>query len=113
MPGRGTDRLVKSLRDHGSTVNELGGGEWKAQCPAHDDRTPSLSVTDTENRALFFCHAGCDGKDVLKALGLTNRDLFHKRITSYDYGDGLTSTRAYTKDGEREFRVKGDTKDRQ
>jgi DNA primase len=69
MPGRGADRLVKSLRDHGSTVNELGGGEWKAQCPAHDDRTPSLSVTDTENRALFFCHAGCDGKDVLKVLG--------------------------------------------
>ena len=26
------------------------GGGWMARCPAHDDREPSLSITDAERR---------------------------------------------------------------
>ena len=37
-------------------------------CPAHDDRTPSLSVTQVETHNLFHCHAGCSKESVLKAL---------------------------------------------
>src|SRR3546814_1361598 len=37
-------------------------------CPAHDDRTPSLSVRIGETRLLFKCFAGCDISDVLRAL---------------------------------------------
>jgi putative DNA primase/helicase len=45
------------------------GAGWTARCPAHDDRTPSLSLTDTKDgKVLVRCHAGCDQKDVIAAL---------------------------------------------
>lgn len=56
----------------------LGGRKaasgWSAHCPAHDDRNPSLSLTDADDgKILVYCHAGCDQAEVieqLKALGL-------------------------------------------
>ena len=37
------------------------GGGWMAHCPAHEDRTPSLSIRDTAGgKVLVHCHAGCD-----------------------------------------------------
>jgi putative DNA primase/helicase len=51
----------------------LGGRKvgvgWTARCPAHDDRTPSLSIRDTDdNKVLLRCHAGCDQGRVIAAL---------------------------------------------
>jgi putative DNA primase/helicase len=43
-------------------------GSWMAKCPAHDDRTPSLSITDTDGRVLVHCYAGCGQNDVIAAL---------------------------------------------
>lgn len=46
-----------------------GGDGWMARCPAHHDRTPSLSIRDAENgRILVHCHAGCGQRDVISAL---------------------------------------------
>ena len=48
-------------------------------CPAHVDRTPSLSVTLGNKAILFHCFAGCTNADVLAALdhaGVRTRDLF-------------------------------------
>jgi hypothetical protein len=45
------------------------GGGWAARCPAHDDRSPSLSIHDTDdNKVLVHCHAGCDQECVIAAL---------------------------------------------
>ena len=45
------------------------GAGWTARCPAHDDRTPSLSLTDTKDgKVLVRCHAGCEQKHVIAAL---------------------------------------------
>ena len=45
------------------------GGGWTARCPAHDDRTPSLSIRDADNgRVLVHCHAGCDQERVIATL---------------------------------------------
>ncbi len=45
------------------------GAGWTARCPAHDDRTPSLSLTDTQDgKVLVRCHAGCEQERVLAAL---------------------------------------------
>src|SRR5690554_4153989 len=47
-------------------------------CPAHDDQRPSLALAVTdEGRLLMTCRAGCETKDVLKRLGMQERDLFH------------------------------------
>jgi putative DNA primase/helicase len=45
------------------------GAGWTARCPAHDDRTPSLSLTDTrDGKVLVRCHAGCEQERVIAAL---------------------------------------------
>ena len=45
------------------------GRDWTARCPAHDDRTPSLSLRDAEDgKVLVCCHAGCDQNKVISNL---------------------------------------------
>lgn len=49
------------------------GGRWAgsygvACCPAHDDKNPSLSVSQTAGRVLVRCHGGCAQDAVLAAL---------------------------------------------
>jgi RecA-family ATPase len=45
-------------------------------CPAHEDRTPSLSIAyGTTHPAVLNCKAGCDPVDILAKLGLTWEDL--------------------------------------
>lgn len=56
-------------------VRHLTSVSWQACCPAHEDRNPSLSITDTGDRILVHCHAGCDLSDVLAAIGLRWCDL--------------------------------------
>lgn len=51
------------------------GQGWLCRCPVAGhgrglgDRHPSLSVTDGGQQLLIYCHAGCDMRDVLAALG--------------------------------------------
>jgi len=54
-------------------ANALGGRRagsgWTARCPAHDDRTPSLSLRDSgDGKVLVRCHAGCEQERVIAAL---------------------------------------------
>jgi hypothetical protein len=52
-------------------------GSWKAMCPAHDDREPSLSISEGDDgRALVNCFAGCETDEILARLGLRMADLF-------------------------------------
>jgi putative DNA primase/helicase len=45
------------------------GAAWMVRCPAHDDREPSLAITDArDGKVLVRCHAGCNQQDVIAAL---------------------------------------------
>jgi putative DNA primase/helicase len=45
------------------------GAYWTACCPAHDDRHPSLSISEgADGVVLLKCHAGCSQGMVLDAL---------------------------------------------
>ena len=58
------------------------GNGWIARCPAHDDRTPSLSIGEgNDGRVLLRCFAGCDVRSICAALNIQARDLFNKRST--------------------------------
>jgi hypothetical protein len=62
-------------------VKQTGAGRWMARCPAHEDRSPSLSVRETENgRTLLHCFGSCPNGDVLSAMGLRMSDLFEKPL---------------------------------
>lgn len=77
------------------------GKEWIARCPAHDDKNPSLSVSNGGGKILIYCHAGCSTESIVSAMGLRNSDLYpdndgtHKAtgkearpiIATHDYPD--------------------------
>ena len=58
--------------------------KWMAKCPAHEDRSPSLSIKALEDgRVLIHCHAGCSAPDVMAAIGLSLSDLFPEPLGDY------------------------------
>jgi putative DNA primase/helicase len=74
----------------------LHGERWQVCCPAHEDHTPSLSITPGSDRVLLKCFAGCPPEAIMQALGLTMADLFvdpphtngHKQLAdTYEYYD--------------------------
>jgi predicted protein tyrosine phosphatase len=61
-------------------VRKAGAG-YTARCPAHEDRTASLSIAQGDDgRLLLHCFAGCGIHDVAGAVGLTVADLFPRRL---------------------------------
>jgi hypothetical protein len=61
------------LESRASDLVHRLGGHWSphgamCHCPAHDDRTPSLSVRVGDHALLVKCWAGCDTSDVLRAI---------------------------------------------
>lgn len=45
------------------------GRGWSARCPAHADRSPSLSIGSApDGRLLLHCFVGCTFEDILEAL---------------------------------------------
>jgi DNA primase len=52
---------------HALGGKRTGQTSFVAKCPAHKDRTPSLSLSDVDGWALWYCHAGCSQRDVRDA----------------------------------------------
>ncbi len=44
------------------------GDGWQGHCPAHEDSTASLSISEREGKILLHCHAHCTQKAVLEVL---------------------------------------------
>ena len=54
-------------------------GGYNGLCQAHDDRSPSLSITLENDRILLYCYTGCNIDDICLSLGIEQTDLFaHK-----------------------------------
>ena len=70
------DKLLNSL----DQVKRIGDGKYKAICPAHDDRSPSLAIKSDGDRLLIHCLAGCETIDVLGAIGLDFSDLMPEKV---------------------------------
>ena len=61
-------------------------GTWTACCPAHEDKSPSLSVREAmDGRVLVHCFGGCDVQSVLSAVGMDMTDLFPERDERLDH----------------------------
>ncbi|MFT7660033.1 MAG: hypothetical protein ACI89S_001145 [Gammaproteobacteria bacterium] len=60
-------------------VKQTAHREWKALCPAHDDRDPSLCIKHVDGKLLVHCFAGCEIHEIVEALGLTVSDLFDNK----------------------------------
>jgi hypothetical protein len=88
---------LDDLRGRLSGVRPNGRG-FQACCPTHDDRNPSLSVNPGRaGNVVMYCHAGCDNRDIMAALGLEMSALFDEPKLKGAY----SSTRTYRYPGGR------------
>lgn len=66
------EKVLSSLPDA-----KPSGNGYVACCPAHNDKKPSLSVTEGDDgRVLIHCHAGCSFEQIVEAAGLVPSDLY-------------------------------------
>ena len=70
------DRLLARLNAVEGRTRRVRENQYRAFCPAHPDRRPSLCVTVREDRILLHCFGGCRTQQVIDRLGLRLVDLF-------------------------------------
>lgn len=75
---------VQAILDRLEKVRATGPNRWSACCPAHKDKTPSLSITETsEGKILLKCFAECDVDQIVGSIGMELSDLFPPDTASY------------------------------
>jgi len=58
-------------------VIPLGKDRWKVNCCCHEEKTPSLHITDQGDSVVMHCFGcGANGMDVCEVLGLSPMTLF-------------------------------------
>lgn len=73
-------------------VRKTGRESWAARCPAHEDKSPSLSVKRLDDgRTLLHCFAGCSTESVLASLGMEMADLFPDKLGDLPRSRGFTA----------------------
>ena len=72
------------------------GNQYQAQCPAHKDNSPSLSVSIAEGKILLHCHTGCTTENIISAMGLEMKDLFTEERTTPQYSNNSKPKREIT-----------------
>lgn len=95
------------IRDRLAEVTGKTGRGKSFACPVpnHQDKNPSLSLTQIEGSVLLHCHGGCDVDQVLAALNLGRRDLYDDRAgATYRYSSG----RVVHRTPDKRFRQSGD-----
>lgn len=79
--------------DPACACNHQKENGWTTHCPCHEDETPSLSLSEGDDRKiLVHCHAGCSQEEVISALrerGLWPTEARGKAriVATYDYID--------------------------
>lgn len=78
------DKLLSKLqRVTAKKPTKNGLNLWLALCPAHADKTPSLTITEcTDNTVLLKCWSGCTVSEIVRAVGLELKDLFKYESTN-------------------------------
>jgi hypothetical protein len=73
--------MINNLLSRLNKVKSTGRNSWLACCPAHDDRSPSLSIKEeADGHILLHCFAGCSAIDVVGAIGVDIGDLFPEQV---------------------------------
>lgn len=88
---------------------KVGSGGFIARCPAHDDSTPSLSISAGDKGVLVYCHAGCSPEEICAAKGIKEADLFYDvkqaRNGSDDFSHPIEEYEYFSEHGKKLYRV--------
>lgn len=68
---------AQDILDRVEFFKQIGTGKWVCTCPSHQDKSPSLRITETDDgKVLIKCWSGCSALDVLTSIGLSWSSLF-------------------------------------
>ena len=73
------NKLQKTFNDivERTRAKSIGTADsFSGLCPAHDDKSASLSITLENDKILLYCHAGCNIDNICVSLGIEQTDLF-------------------------------------
>lgn len=77
---------AENLLNRLEKVKRTGQGRWIARCPAHDDRNPSLAITEkADGMVLVKCFSGCGIDAITAAAGIEMADLFPEPLPETKY----------------------------
>lgn len=74
------EKNMKNILSKFKNVKSTGDNQFIALCPAHKDKTPSLSIKLTEKKILLNCFTGCKTEEIVKSVGLKMKDLNYKSV---------------------------------
>ncbi len=99
-------RILDALKAAGRKVRGTGRDRYECQCPAHDDRQASLSLSrGDDGKVLLHCHAGCTFNAVVGALGLAKSDLQPGGNSRSDRGEIVATYEYHDEGGELLYQV--------
>lgn len=71
---------VETLLSRLRKVRQTAPGNWTACCPAHEDKSPSMTIRELDDgTVLLHDFAGCSVESILGAVGLEFDDLFPEK----------------------------------
>ncbi len=91
-PAGSTATQTRAANQCGNPKCECHSAAGKVHCPAHNDKTPSLSVDERNGKVLWTCRAGCTQETVTAALkaqsgGAHKPTAKPQHETAFDYHD--------------------------
>ena len=93
----GDDIVIEKVIQHLHGVKRTGPGRYMARCPSHDDKTASMTISETEDgRVLMHCFAGCSIEEILGTVGLEFQDLYPEpEVVSYPERSPISAKEAF------------------
>jgi hypothetical protein len=87
--------LLARLESKTQSKPRKSGAGYTCRCPAHEDKNPSLTVSEGRGgKLLVKCQAGCGFKDIAAKLDLKEADFFPDKSKPGGSGDGRAAATA-------------------
>ena len=75
-------KTLGELRTYFKKSTRINGNSFQCCCPCHNDKMPSLTISERNGKILIHCHAGCETDDIIKSVGLDWADINPTKITA-------------------------------
>ncbi len=87
-------KSLETIVDKFDGARRMRDGSYMVKCPCHDDKSPSLHISQGDRGIILHCHAGCKPEDILGSKDLKWSDLSenftetnnHSCLERYVYG---------------------------
>lgn len=78
--------MIEDILSRLNKVRKTGPNSWLACCPAHDDRSPSMTLSAKDDgHILAHCFTGCSFDEIVGAVGLGWEPWFPEKHNPHEH----------------------------